>query len=224
MKPNLQLFHFAVVLFLGGCTYHIDKNAPYDTSVPAELVNKVSFQDVNTRVFATSCTPCHGSSGGVNLETYQSAKQNLESIRQAVLIERRMPKAPYAPLNREQLEILSAWIQAGGPEFPIEQQPPDTPELEAKFASIKSLILDVKCLRCHSVGGTAERVPLTSLEEILNSPLDIVLPGNPDESGLILVLQEDARKPMPPPSSGISRVKPEEVEVIKQWILNGAKE
>ncbi len=224
---------FFLFLGLGGslaaCSYRVEKNNDLNGEIrpSAELISRVSFNDVYTRVLQPKCISCHGISGGVNLETYANARTFLSSIHRSTVIERRMPMAPVPALNREELELVAAWVEAGGPEFPLNGAPteplPPTPVLEPTFASIKELIVDRKCLQCHSPGGKAERVPLTKLDDFLDSPLEIVLPGNADESGLVLVLLEDARKRMPPPETGMAPVSPQEIEVIKEWI-NGLPE
>lgn len=118
-------------------------------------------------------------------------------------------------------------LAATGCEEPIHRAPTDEHRnskltLEPTFESVKKVILQPKCLRCHGPGGEAARTPLRTREDLLDSPLEIVIPGNPEESGLILVLQEGARKKMPPPKSAIPPVSSEEIDIIAQWILNGA--
>ncbi len=213
---------------LAACSYRVDKNDDLKGEIrpSAELISRVSFNDIYTRVLQPKCISCHGISGGVNLENYASARTFLSRIYRSTVVERRMPLAPIPALNREELEIVAAWVEAGGPEFPLNGAPteplPPPPVLEPTFASIKEVIVDRKCLQCHSAGGKAERIPLTKLSDFLDSPLEIVLPGNADESGLVLVLLEDARKRMPPPETGMAPVSAQEIEVIKEWISNGA--
>ena len=222
-------FHIIFILFIIiGCNYHVEKNpsARLNISPSDEMINSVSFEEVKEKVFLPKCISCHGNSGGINLETYALAEIHLDKINQSSLIERRMPKAPYPPLTKEELTLLSAWIKAKGPNRPISGIPdPEKPPvvLLPTFSSIKKNIFDSKCLICHSPGGQAARIPLSTKEDLLNSPLEIVIPGNPEESGLILVLLENARKRMPPPESGMSPVRSEELEIIKEWILNDAK-
>lgn len=213
-------------LAAAGCNFSVDKRPGGGDIRPGQdLINKVSFQDVN-KIFRMHCTGCHGNSGNVNLETHAQAKMNLERIRRSTIIERRMPQAPYPPLNQEQLTTLAAWIEAGGPEHPLDGGGPvEEPEkLIPTFESIKSLVLQPKCVVCHAPGKKAENIPLLTKSDLLDSPYDLVLPGKADESGLILVLKEDARKKMPPLDSGISPVPRDEVDVIKEWINNGASD
>jgi mono/diheme cytochrome c family protein len=63
-----------------GCSYAIDKNNSQespDQSATA-LGASASYQTIHDRVFAPRCIQCHGSSGGVNLESYNSVVQNLD--------------------------------------------------------------------------------------------------------------------------------------------------
>lgn len=230
---NLSLFRLFSIFFslfvLNGCNYHSEKKplGKSDITPSDELLKSVSFEEVKQKVFLPKCISCHGDSGGINLENYTLAQIHLDKINNATLIERRMPKAPFPPLTQEELLILSAWIKAGGPKNPqIGTPKPEEPPsvLLPFFSSIKKNIFDSKCLICHTPGGQAARVPLSTRNDLVNSPLEIVIPGNPDESGLILVLSENARKRMPPPESGISPVKANELEIIKEWILNDAKD
>jgi uncharacterized membrane protein len=192
-----------------------------------EMLSKISFSDVMTEVFQPKCITCHGSSGGVSLVDFQSARQFLKEIEQAALIENRMPKSPVSPLTDRERLILRAWIDAGAPERPAVGEPkplPPEPVLEATFDSIRSQILEKKCVLCHKAGGKAERIPLSTREDLLNSPLEIVIPGNPEESMLMIVTQAGARKPMPPKSSGITPLTAEQIDIVGRWILNGAKD
>ncbi len=218
----LIILLFEVIVGCGGPEHSQTQLGPKD---PGNTAQKISFLDVNQKIFIPKCVACHGNSGGVNLENFQEAKKHLDAINQAAVIGRRMPKAPYPALTEEEVQILSAWIQAGGPETLPSQNPnPPAPALEPKFESIKKTILENKCLVCHKPNGSAKNVVLDTAQAMIDSPYDIVLPGNPEESGLVLVLQPDANKKMPPPSSGISPVKSEEIHVIEEWIRNGAKD
>lgn len=102
---------------------------------------------------------------------------------------------------------------------------PDLPpnfKLEATYDSIKTGFLEQKCIYCHQPGHKASRVPLLTREDLLNSPLEIVIPGNSEESDIILVLAKEARKPMPPRNSNAPQVTDEDIAILKQWIDKGA--
>lgn len=228
-KMSQPIFAIFLLATLGvwACSYQKNKLPEYSTGeIPSALLNSVSYSMVSARVFQPYCISCHGNSGGVSLETYDSARGALSLIQQAVFLDKSMPKAPNPPLSPEDAQILTAWIRAGAPRAPRDGTPdtplPPEPELEPTYASIRSMIIGQKCIRCHSLGGVAERVPLGTLDDLLNSPLDIVIPGNAEESDIVLVLEEGARKPMPPLDSGITPVSKKDSEIIKEWINNGA--
>jgi mono/diheme cytochrome c family protein len=84
------------------------------------------------------------------------------------------------------------------------------------------VILENKCLSCHKPGEHAGHIPLSTRSDLLNSPLDLVIPGKPDESGLMIVVSPGARKQMPPMDSGIAPLTKNQRDLIRTWILNGA--
>lgn len=91
----------------------------------------------------------------------------------------------------------------------------------ATYESIRSHIIEPKCLTCHNPTGEGNKVPLDR-QGLLDSPLELVLPGNADESGLIIALERKDDKRMPPAKEGYSALKPEQIQIIREWINNGA--
>lgn len=214
------------LLILSSCNYTVVKEKRGPVSVTQALMDSVSYNQVRTEVFNNKCISCHGNSGNVNLESHRAAYQHLESIRKSTLIDNKMPKSPYPALNRRELEILTAWIEAGGPDRPRNgSQTPDDHEepIQPTFASIKKKVLDMKCISCHGPGGEAARMPLVTKEDLINSPQEIVIPGNADDSGLTIVIEPGARKFMPPEDSGFTPLTEEERNAIRIWIENGAE-
>ena len=130
---------------------------------------------------------------------------------------------PRGALPSADIQLLRAWIDAGAPEF-SDDTPVPTPEpkLEAKFSSIRKLIFEPKCMACHSTGGAAEKVPFMTYEQFLNSPRDIVIPNMPDDSGLVIAIEREDDKRMPPPETGAKPLSEEERKTIRDWITNGA--
>lgn len=226
-KASSLLILGLVSSLISSCNYKIEKEISGDPiSVTDQLRRSVSYNQVKTEVFQSKCISCHGNSGGVNLESYSSTLQNLNGIKKSVLKNKTMPKAPFSALDKRQLEVLTAWIDAGGPEKPIgggEVEPePEPTVIEPNFPSIKKHVLEMKCISCHQVGQSAGRIPLVTKEDLLQSPMDLVVPGDPDESGIMIVVQPGARKFMPPVESGISQLTEEEKNAIRVWIQNGA--
>lgn len=230
-KLKLILHTGLLTGILSACNQSAETN-PAPVPPPSQFkLSELSYSNVYGQVIRLSCVGCHGTSAGINLETYASAKTHLQKIYQSVFVTHRMPKAPSTPLTDYQLGLLDAWIQAGAPESPSGNNSPTIPPLEPTFASIKFHIIESKCLFCHAPGKSVARIPLVTKEEILDSPLELALPGNPDESGLILAItHDDPRKIMPPPkddhgnSTGFSKLSDVEIQTIYEWINNGAKD
>lgn len=191
-----------------------------------ELVNSVSYNEVREKVFERSCLACHDQERKVSLETYSSAFNHRRTIRRTVK-NKSMPMKPFHELTKTQIDLVLAWVQAGAPERPLDGSDPGEirpVELKPTFTSIKENIFQRKCLICHSTGGSAERIPMETREELIESYHEIVIPGNPDDSGLMIVIEPGARKFMPPKKSQMSPVTDEEKSVIRKWIEEGAPE
>lgn len=121
---------------------------------------------------------------------------------------------------------FAALLAGCGPAVHTPNQQPERQNkvLSANFSSIKKEILDVSCVRCHSRGSSnldASRIPFESREDLLNSPRDLVVPKDPDSSGLVISIRPGAKKPMPPSGPPLST---DEITIIFQWIENGATE
>ncbi|MBC7538668.1 MAG: hypothetical protein H7281_07595 [Bacteriovorax sp.] len=226
------IFLFGISLLISSCGFRNDRGllrfvSDNQITYNQTILNKVSYQLINQRILIPKCISCHGDSGHVNLETYASVYSFIDKIKEVTISTRKMPKSPYSALNNEEFELLATWIHAGTPEKPLngtDIPPPKIEPLEPTFLSIKKNIFQNKCLVCHSIGKEAERVRLDTADDLINSPLDLVLPGNPDESGLVLAILPTARKIMPPKKTGIVFLNPSEIEMIKEWIANGAKD
>lgn len=229
MKLGIFKLTFIIVVSLlaTSCSYRKEKGSNFVVSFNQAMLGKVSYQLINQKVLIPKCISCHGNSGNINLESYESVYGYIDKIKEVSIFSRQMPKSPYGNLSNEELELLATWIHAGAPEKATdgsELPPPDVEPLEPKFKSIQRNIFQNKCLVCHSVGKEGGKVSLNSPDEMKNSEYDLIDLENPEESGLVLAVLPDARKIMPPKKSGIEKLKPEEIEIIKQWIANGAKD
>ena len=222
MKLVGILITIAAVLLLNGCRFYYEEKPQKDSSFPTDL-STLSYQTVHEKVFAPRCISCHGNSGGVNLESYASVRQNLGTIEKAALVNKTMPKS--GSLSSGEAALLSAWIKAGAPEYAPGPIPSPTPEepLKPYFNSIKKKIIDRRCIVCHSAGGAASGVPFTSLKSMLDSPREIIIPKNPDESGLIIAVERTDNKRMPPPENA-NPLSQDEISVLRKWIEDGAPE
>ncbi len=228
-KISLRL-GISILFFMVACSNHEDKNPIPPNELVPEQKEQLSYQVVHERVFLLRCVSCHGDQGGVNLESYESVIKHLSAIEQAVFSTKKMPKDSVMP--SEEMLLLRAWIDLGAPREPLaptptpEPSPPATPSptpLEATFASIKAVIFAQKCLTCHSQSGSAERIPLSTINDLIDSPRELVIPGNPDESGLVIAIGRQDGKRMPPPRTA-TPLTGEQIQIIRDWIKNGAKD
>ncbi len=217
----------AVALLFSGCNYTRLKNEATDSnqsfSMPANKVSQLSYSALTAKVFEPKCIGCHGNSGNIRLETYSDIIKNINLIKKTVFAEHTMPKK--GSLSYEELSYLWNWINIGAPEqaqngsAPFPAQDPLVPT----FDSINKHVFQVTCKNCHKPDGTGKRVMLDQ-QSLLNSPLELILPGNPDESGLIIDIERTDEKRMPPAKEGYSALSDQTKLVIRQWIQNGAKD
>lgn len=99
---------------------------------------------------------------------------------------------------------------------------------EQNFVSVYQTIIEPKCIGCHKAGGKAEDILFGTYEELMKAADDtgasLIVPGKPDESLFYTIMLASAKRRMPPKKSEIPPVTDERLEVVKQWIANGAQE
>lgn len=186
-----------------------------------EKLTMMNYEFINTRIISPKCMNCHGNSGNVNLESYENVVSHLASIRKTVFVEQTMPKR--GSLTTDEKRLLMNWIALGAPRQSEAPPPQDNNPLVPTFESINQHIFEPACLSCHSLTGTGKRI-LLDKASLLNSPLELVIPGNADESGLVVDVERTDDKRMPPAKEGYSELKPEQKAAIRKWIMNGAKD
>ena len=210
-----------------GCNYtklkgnDVDMNQQFN--LPDEKISELSFALMAQKIFVPKCVSCHGASGNISLETYADVTRKLDLIKKSVFIEKTMPKK--GSLSDEERSYLWNWIKMGAPE---QQQGGGNPlpELEpliATYESINRHVFQTSCKECHNPAGTGKNVGLDK-ESLMNSPLELIIPENPDESGLVIALERSDDKRMPPEKEGYSALKDEVKVIIRKWIENGAKD
>lgn len=93
-------------------------------------------------------------------------------------------------------------------------------ENERFFESTIRPLLEERCLECHSGGDPAGGLTLEHREGWRDA--GILIPGRPQSSRIIEVVQsDDSQERMPPPESG-PRLTPEQVRALEKWIADGA--
>lgn len=227
LKRNTLGFLGLAVLMMAlgrGCNYK-DRNPDSLTSSQQFVSAELNYANVNANVLTPKCTSCHGTQGGINLQSYSAVVSNLALV-QSQVIAGAMPKSPVPPLTSNEFNLLMRWINAGAPEFsqpnsPAPGIPPDgNPPLTPTFSAIHQNIFVPKCLACHSAGHSEANIPLAKISDL--SPY--VVPGNPSGSTLWIITNPSRSSRMPPASSGISALTTEERKTISDWITNGAND
>jgi WD40 repeat protein len=100
------------------------------------------------------------------------------------------------------------------------QSPPATPRGAPDFAHDVMPILETNCLRCHNTAKMEGGLLLESHEDLMRggdtgSP---IVAGKPDESPLILQIENRAKPKMPPKKD----LAVEDIAVLRAWVAAGA--
>jgi uncharacterized membrane protein len=84
-------------------------------------------------------------------------------------------------------------------------------------------IFEQRCVKCHSGEDPAEGLRLTSYEEAMKGAgeEEVILPGQPEDSELVKRIKGEAEPRMPLNQAPLSD---DEIELIEQWIEDGAQE
>jgi mono/diheme cytochrome c family protein len=229
MKAFFCFTFIALSLFsLLGCNYNATEGVPIledgvqSFNLPLAQQEMLSFDYVYQNVFQPKCVSCHDKSDRVNLQSYDEILPRLADIKRTVFIIKTMPKQGH--LNDEQKAILWTWLDRGAPKETLNKSGtplPPAAQLTATFESISKLVFEEKCVSCHSAGKSAKRI-LLDKQSLLNSPLELVIPNNPDESGLVLAIERNDSNRMPPAKEGFAKLSDLEITAIRTWINNGA--
>ena len=95
---------------------------------------------------------------------------------------------------------------------------------EAKLISYKKTIEPIFADKCYSCHGEEKQKGDLRMDVIpFETESDtIIIPGNPDDSDLIYFISTDDMEDIMPPE-GKDELKKEEIELIRQWVQQGAK-
>ncbi len=209
----------------GAPEYPSPTGDPIPTPTPGEI--KATYASIRQLVLVPSCIDCHNASthkGDIDLSTYAGVKENIDKVHNEVVVEQSMP--PKWPLSADQIQAVADWIAAGAPEgdAPVEVPTPTPaptgapPVLSATYSSIHDQIFVPKCMSCHGADGKASDVPLEPYSELI-AQTDVVSAGDAESSSLYT---ETSKLKMPPKKSG-PPLNSVEIETIKTWINQGAK-
>jgi mono/diheme cytochrome c family protein len=218
----------AVLLLASACDFRTEKAIAGDRTHTHIDTRQISFQYVYDHVFAPKCCHCHGSSGGVSLETYEDVVYHLARIKERVLVLRDMPKPPNPGLDTSEADLLQAWILAGAPRDPINPQPSPSPDpspsptpspepswepIVSTFEGIHARVFEPRCSSCHNPDGHTDFDTEQNLIE-----LGLIVPGDPAKSEIYRRIRVPMSDPdHMPPDTVLGH---EELTAIHAWILH----
>lgn len=209
-----------VLLFiLTSCGNYTETKGVLEDTFSRNLDAPIDFKTINEAIIQPHCITCHQ-----QYATYEGVKNEANNILNAVN-SNRMPKNA-APLSSAKKQLLAMWVAAGAPQGGENPTPPPNDKLEATWVSLSAKVFFPKCLVCHNPQGQAKFLDLSSRQAFFEQRnrdfggetlLDF---DHPSESYLLTVIT-DPDEPMPPVWSNLELLKPQEIEVIIEWIKKG---
>jgi mono/diheme cytochrome c family protein len=129
--------------------------------------------------------------------------------------ETRLPR-----VTEQELLILTDWIAGGAPPFPAADAEPATVVPRSASAARAKAVFLSRCYKCHRYDVAKGGIKILH-HRLLVSVRKVVVPGRPEDSELFqLVTTADDKARMPPPPG--RRLSPQEIAIIRDWILEGA--
>lgn len=218
-----KMIFYSLMIFLVGCNYSLTKKASGASGneaierLPSGMIP--GYQLIATGIIGPRCLECHsnsgGNAGGTNLETYENLHANVALIRDEVASGRMPKNRPH--LSPKEIEVLLAWIDAGGPREmptqstePLPAPPGEMPDPEKiDYQMVRTQVIVPRCLGCHSAArGNKGGVNLETYENIFEAKDDI------KEA----VINGDMPRPKNRPLPGIQK------QILLLWIEKGAPE
>jgi mono/diheme cytochrome c family protein len=131
--------------------------------------------------------------------------------------ETRLPR-----VSENELLILQDWIVGGAPPFPAaDAEPVEVTAVppSASAAKAKALFHD-RCYKCHRYDVAKGGIKILH-HRLLVSVRKVVVPGKPEDSELFQLVTTTNKKTRMPPAPA-RRLSPQEIAIIRDWILEGA--
>lgn len=233
MKKINILSSLIILIGMSSCNYSRLKNQPgsdsglsSDTPISYDIVKSYSL---------SSCLKCHSGTQAPALNSLQNLISNQVLIKNEINDGAMPPKSSgYELLSQCQIDLYSKWVELGSPETSthlVAEIPSCSSEFSAQpqiipillmplnYQTLRTKILQPKCLLCHTSDGEANYLPYFPYGEL-------VLTGNwsaPAKSSKVME-EITASDGMPPTDSGVTPLSTDEIEFIKRWIDAGKPE
>ena len=126
-------------------------------------------------------------------------------------------------LTDRELQIMETWIVGGAPAFTNEnaQEPSRSVVPYSRLAAEAKEVFQDHCYECHRYDVAKGGIKILH-HRLLVDVRQVVVPGQPEDSELfLLITSQDDENVMPP--SPRKRLNRAEVEIIRRWILDGAR-
>ena len=237
----------ALVMLSVSCEYNVQKQSGSPTQNQQEGLSADSVISYNlvANYSLQSCARCHSGSQSPTLNSITLLKTHIDDVL-AEVEGGDMPPAGNAPVTACQQAILKKWVELNMPEESTSKvfdlaacksgdTEPVTPPvvvvpidlMPLNFETLKTQILQPKCLLCHNVKSSdsdSAEIPFETYADVVGvSGQYWTAPGNTSKA------YEEVNYPegddgMPPLESKIDRLTDKEMDFIVRWIDAGRPE
>jgi len=213
------------------------------SKIPLPVPRTVDFVKEVYPIFKESCISCHGpekQKGKYRMDTREAAfkdtdygptivpgsseKSSVIHMVAGLVDEMLMPPpsdkpGQSEPLTREQIGILRAWIDQGArwPDGPVDVA------RELTFTADILPVFQAACAPCHGASDPKGGFNAVDLAAVLKGGENygaVVSPGDLKKSSLITIISgQDEDLPEP----ARHKLSPKQIELVKEWIAQGAK-
>jgi len=206
--------------------------------IPSLSSQEAISYDLIKRYSLSTCTTCHSAGQkSPNLSTLADLQKNQSKVLHETDTDSMPPKKKgYAALTTCQKALLKKWADLGAPETSnstvadvaecktVAEQPPVavTPILlmPLNYETLKTRILQQKCLSCHAEGADQSDLPFFPYSAI-STQSEWSSPAEKSKVYEEIINKEDG---MPPPESALPSLTDDEIEFVKKWIDAGRPE
>jgi mono/diheme cytochrome c family protein len=231
-----------VLLFCAIVSIAIAKEKIDLSKLPPPSTKKPDFEGDIWPILKERCIHCHGAEkqkGKYRVDSREAALKGQEGpnivpgksaesrfvhlLVPEIAGEDRMPppddKGKVPPLTAQQIGIIRAWIDQGAP-WPEQKK---EPVVLVDFAKEIQPIFKASCEECHGATQQKGGFRVDTKDDLLKGGKSygkVILPGNPAKSSLVMIFsgqdEDIAEKEK-------HKLPPQQVELIKKWIGQGAK-
>ena len=209
-----KIFLPVIFAFLISCGNSVEfKESPISGFEGQFAVTDLTFENIKTDILAPHCIQCHPA-----YSDYDVIFKDKDKVLNAVLTET-MPKNMPA-VSTELKVMLDLWVKNGAP-YGERERENENVGLKPTWNSLSKNIFFTKCTQCHNPLGEASYIDLSSRKSIFEQRNYLLNNFENIEESILIDVISDINEPMPPLYSGLSRLTPEEISVVKEWIKLG---